>query len=225
MEQAVNKLKEKANEEEISEIMEQFIDEIKSICKDVHAPIAGTDPKKVLHAIGDPYGLALRPQTEEIENKLELVMPDEGIMELLELLQRIGNIDPISDKAKGTLLAMMDHTAEAYYRVAQAAEQFTQIAHECSTQQLMLIMKYAVRPIIHIESNIGMEHEVTEKEERLSTRYNKKGEPDATPKPNGRVTQTRTKDIAHKIAGRNSLLLGMQKLQRWLHTDAGCQHF
>ena len=163
----VNKLKEKANEEEILEIMEQFIEEIKSICKDVHAPIAGTDPKKVLHAMGDPYGLALRPQTEEIENKLELVMPDEDITEPPELLQMIGNINPTSDKAKDTLIAMMDHMAEAYYHVAQAAEQFTQIVHECSTEQLMLIMKYAVRPIIHIESNIGTEYKVPRRKKDL----------------------------------------------------------
>ena len=155
MEEVVKELKEKANDKEISEIMEQFINEVKSICKDVHTPMAGADPKKVLHALEDPYGLALRPQTEEIENQLELVMPEEEVTESQDLLQMIGNIEPILDKAKDTLIVMMDYMVEAYYHVAQAAEQFTQIAHECSTQQLMLIMKYAVRLIIQIEGTIS----------------------------------------------------------------------
>ena len=144
MEQAVKELKEKANNEEIPEIMESFINEVKSICTNIYAPMAGADPKKVLHTLGDPYGLVLRPQSEEIETRLELAMPKEEVTESQDLLQMIGNIELISDKAKDTLIAMMDYTTEAYYHAAQAAEQFTKIAHECSTQQLMIIMKYAV---------------------------------------------------------------------------------
>ena len=140
MEQTVDKLKESAKEEEISEIMKQFIDETKSICKDVYTPMTGTDSRKVLHVMGDFYGLALRPQTEAIEDRLELAMHEEEITEAQDLLQMVGNIEPISDKAKETLIAMMDHTAEAYHHAAQAAEQFTQLTCECLTQQLMLIV-------------------------------------------------------------------------------------
>ena len=93
-------------------------------------------------------------------------MSEEEVTELQDLLHMVGNIEPISDKAKDTLIAMMDHMAEAYYHVAQAAEQFTQTARECSTQQLMIIMKYAVRPIIQIEGTIGTEQKVTRRKKR-----------------------------------------------------------
>ena len=167
MEQAVDRLKESAKEEEISEIIKQFIDEVKSICKDVHTPMTGVDSKKVLHEMGDPYGLALRPQTEAIEDRLELAMPKEEIMETQELLQMVGNIEPISDKGKDMLIAMMDHTAETYHHAAQATEQFTQLAHECLTRQLMIVMRYAVRLIIQIEGTIGSGQKVTEKKKDL----------------------------------------------------------
>lgn len=45
-------------------------------CIEVHTPMMGADPKKVLHSMGDPYGLALRPWTEEIENRMEVAMPE-----------------------------------------------------------------------------------------------------------------------------------------------------
>ena len=67
-------------------------------------------------------------------------MLEEEITETQDLLPMVGNIEPISDKAKDLLIAMMDHTAEAYHHAAQATEQFTELAHECSTQQQMLIM-------------------------------------------------------------------------------------
>ena len=116
--------------------MKEFINEGKAICRNVHTPMTGTDSKKVLHVMGDPYGLARRPQTEVIEERLELAMPKEEITETQDLLQMVGNIEPISDKAKELLIAMTDHTAEAYHHAAQATEQFTELAREC----LMLIM-------------------------------------------------------------------------------------
>ena len=163
MEQAVKVLQEKAKEKEITEIMEPFINKIKSICEDIHTPMEGADTKIVLHTLGDPYGLAPRPQTEETKSKLELAMPEEEAIESRDLLQMIENVEPILDKAKDTLVRMMEHMAEAYYHAAQAAEQFTQIAHECLTQQLMTIMKYAVRPIIQVEGTIVTTEKVTEK--------------------------------------------------------------
>ena len=79
----------------------------------------------------------------------------------------IGKVEPISDKAKDTLVRMMEHMAEVYYHVAQAAEEFTQIAHECLTPQLMTIMKYPVRPIIQVEGTIGTAEKVITKKKDL----------------------------------------------------------
>ena len=62
---------------------------------------------------------------------------------------------------------MMENTVEAYFQAAQAAEQFTQLARECSTPQLMTIMKYAVRPIIQIEGAMDTLGQTTRKRKDL----------------------------------------------------------
>ena len=166
--------------------------------------MAGADPKKVLHALGDPYGLALRPQTEELETRLELAMPEEEVTESQDLLQMVGNIEPILDKAKDTLIVMMDHMAEAYYHVAQAAEQFTKIAHECSTQQLMIIMKYAAWPIIQIEGTVGTEQKVTGRKNDLPDEIPRRVNLTLLLKPDGRVTKMRAQVLTYETAGRES---------------------
>ena len=109
-------------------------------CCEVYAPMRDANIKKILHSIGDPYGLALRPQTEEVENRLEVPMPEEELPEMEDLLQLVGGMEPISDKTNEILIAMVDHTAEAYHYTAQAAEQFTELARACSMSQLMVIM-------------------------------------------------------------------------------------
>ena len=114
LDQAIKELQERAMEEEIEEIMEPFINKVKEICTEVYTPMESTDGKKVLHALGDPYGLALRPQTENIERQLELALPEEEVTEPGELLKMVENIEPISDKAKNMLVKMMENTAEGY---------------------------------------------------------------------------------------------------------------
>ena len=79
-------------------------------------------------------------------------------------------------KAKESLIKMMEHTSEAYFQAAQAAEQFTQLARECSSPQIMAIMKYAARPIIQIKGAIDTSGHITKKKidlpEKLAARVN-----------------------------------------------------
>ena len=64
---------------------------------------------KVLHTLGDPYGLALRPQTEEIETQLELAMPEEEVTESHKTCYKwSGTLSQFWTKPNGTLIAMMD---------------------------------------------------------------------------------------------------------------------
>ena len=143
LDHAIKKLRDRAMDEEIEEIMGPFINEVKEICSEVYTPMESADVKKVLHTLGDPYGLALRPQTEDVKRQLELVLPEEEVTEPEELIKMVENLEPISDKAKELLIKMMEHTSEAYFQAAQVAEQFTQLARECSSPQLMTVMKYA----------------------------------------------------------------------------------
>ena len=61
----------------------------------------------------------------------------------------------------------------------------------------MIIMKYAVRPIIQIEGIIGTKQKVAERKKDLPRTYDKKGEPNPAPKPRGRITQMRAQFLTH----------------------------
>ena len=54
LDQAIEKLRERAMEEEIKEIMGPFINKVKEICSEVYTPMESADVKKVLHTLGDP---------------------------------------------------------------------------------------------------------------------------------------------------------------------------
>ena len=129
-------------------------------------------------------------------------MPEEEVTESQDLLQMVRNVEPISDKAKDTLIAMMDHMAEAYYHVAQAAEQFTKIACECSTQQLMIIMKYAVQPIIQIEGTIATGQKVTGRKKDLPDEITRRVNLTLLPNPMAELLKCEPKSSPMKLLAR-----------------------
>ena len=69
--------------------------------------------------MGDPYGLVLRQQTDEVENRLEMCMPEEELPKAKEMAWRVSNIEPLSDEARDTLISLMEHTAEAHYQATR----------------------------------------------------------------------------------------------------------
>ena len=57
--QTIIDLKTSATEPDIREIMGDFILSTKTCCEEVYPPLRNADVQKVLHSIGDPYGLAI----------------------------------------------------------------------------------------------------------------------------------------------------------------------
>ena len=109
----------------------------------------------MLHSIGDPYGLALREQTDEVEMMLEVVMPEEELPEPEEMVHWANSIEPLSEESKTVLIKMMEQLSEAHYQATQAAQSLADLAKTCSPAQIMTIMKFAVRPLVQLEGTLG----------------------------------------------------------------------
>ena len=59
LEDVVKELQRCANEEEVQEIVKMFIENVKKACTEIYAPMLDSNVMSVLHAIKDPYALAL----------------------------------------------------------------------------------------------------------------------------------------------------------------------
>ena len=155
LQKAVLDLKENATGTEIKEIMGDFITDIKVCCEKIYPPLVNAEVKKVLHSLGDPYGLALREQSEEVETMLEAIMPEEDLPEPEEMVRWANSIEPLSEESKQTLIRMMEQLAEAHYQAGQAAQSMADLAKSCSPAQTMTILKFAARPLVQLEGTLG----------------------------------------------------------------------
>ena len=118
-------------------------------------PLKSVDVEKVLHSMGDPFGLVICEQTEEVESRLEVCMPEEELPEVDEMVRWASSIELLSDESKTTLTSMMEHLLEAHYQAAQAAQNLADLSKTCSSSQLMTIMKFALRPLVQLEGTLG----------------------------------------------------------------------
>ena len=64
-------------------------------------------------------------------------------------------MEPLSNEARTTLTSLMEHTAEVHYQAAQAAKNLAQLSKTCTSSKLMIIMKFAIRPLIQLEGTPG----------------------------------------------------------------------
>ena len=105
--------------------------------------------------MGDLFGLAIREQTEEVEARLKVCMPEEELPELDEMVRWASSIEPLSDELKTTLTSMMEHLAEVHYQAAQAAQNLADLSKTCSSSQIMTLMKFTLRPLVQLEGMLG----------------------------------------------------------------------
>ena len=86
-------------------------------------------------------------------------MPEEELPEAKEMAWMVSNIELLSDEARDTLMSLMEHMAEAHYQATQAVENFAQLSKICTLDQLMIIMKFAARPLLQMEGTLGPKRE------------------------------------------------------------------
>ena len=155
LEEMIDDLRRSTMELSIREIMGDFVLSIKTCCEEIYPPLTSVDIQKVLHSMGDQYRLAIGEQTEEVESRLELCMPEEELPETDEMLRWASSMEPLSDESRTTLTSMMEHIAEAHYQATQAAKDLAKLSKTCTPSQLMMIMKFDVRPLIQLECMPG----------------------------------------------------------------------
>ena len=141
--------------EEIREVMQKLVEDVNEACMKVYAPVTEASILNMVQLVRDPCGLVLCPTTERIENMLEDIMPEEETPEGEEVAHLVQDINPISPEAKDMIVALMDHTAVACHHVGLPAECLLTLVKICTPEQLMIIMKCSIHPMVQVVAAPG----------------------------------------------------------------------
>ena len=110
----------------------------------------------ILRATPDPMCMTLRPVSVETENYLEDVMPEEDIPPGERVAAEVSQIKPITHDQKDMLASLFDNLSVAHERLSRAVGTMSSMCKVMSPEQLMLIMKSSMWPLIQLNTMPGL---------------------------------------------------------------------
>ena len=110
----------------------------------------------ILKAIWDPTCLAIQRQTEEVEAKLEELMPDEDIPESKNIIQDNGKIEELTEQQRQDISEVFKNLDVAHEHLAKSCSLMGVLSQTLSSRQLLLLMKASIRPLVQIITLAGL---------------------------------------------------------------------
>ena len=132
--------------------MKQLVKEFKSNIKRVYPAMEETNVIAVLQMIPDCTCLAMRSQTSEIEGMLEDIMPVEDIPDSENMAAEASNIKPLT---YNMIISLFGNISVVHEYLAWAPGTMSSLCKLLDPQQLLLVMRNAVHPLIQLYASPG----------------------------------------------------------------------
>ena len=153
---AVHDFKWQIKEGEIQDVLKQLIEEVQVIIKWVFPTIAEANIITILRAIPDCTCTALRDQSEEHEKYLEEIMPEEDIPEGEKIVADVSQVKPLTYDQKDLIVSLFDNLSIAHEHLGRAAANMSSLCKVMNPDQLLLIMKCSMRPLVQLSASPGL---------------------------------------------------------------------
>ena len=111
---ALQEFKRQCEAGEVKHILRELLEDMKEVITRVYPSMVEADVKAVLRSIPDPTCLVMRWQTMEVEGCLEELIPDEDILEGLQVVMDISNVKPLMFEQKDMIVSLFDDLAVAH---------------------------------------------------------------------------------------------------------------
>ena len=118
----------------------------------------------VLHLIPDCMCLAMIPQTSEVKGMLEELIPEEDIPEGGKFAAEVSHNCLFTYDQKDMIVSLFDDVSIAHEHLAPAAGTMSSLCKVLNPQQLLLVMKSSVCPLMQLNMTPGLFDPPTKKE-------------------------------------------------------------
>ena len=194
------------------------------IIKQVFPTISEANVIAILRAIPDCTCTALRDQSEEHERYLEEIMPDEDIPEGEKVAADVSQIKPLTYNQKDLIVSLFDNLSIAHEHLGRAAANMSSLCKAMDPDQLMLIMRCSVRPLVQLSASPGLFDTPTHKQRKelsddkaqrvKDTMIRKENARELQKEPHYSPTRLLAATMAHIINKNFGRSVSMSELQR-----------
>ena len=140
---------------EIQDVLKQLIEEVQMVIKWVFPSIAKANAITILRSIPNCTCTALRDRSEEHEQYLEDIMPDEDIPEGEKIVADVSQVKALTYDQKELIVSLFDNLSITHEHLGRAAANMSSLCKVMEPDQLLLIMKCSVRPLVQLSASQG----------------------------------------------------------------------
>ena len=108
------------------------------------------DTRCILRAIWDPSCLAMRKQTEEIETKLEEILPKSDIISGKEIIRHIDEVEPLTKERRQNIGEVFEDLDITHEHLSWSCGLIGVLSHSLSSKQLLLLLKVSIRLLVEV---------------------------------------------------------------------------
>ena len=111
----------------IEDVIKEAVECFREIIMKVVPQVAEANVRTILHSMRDPKCMAIRPQTEEMEQLLEDLMPPKDIPSGSEVASFIEEIVPLTDNQRNLLIELFDDLEVAHKHLGRSCSALSRL--------------------------------------------------------------------------------------------------
>ena len=115
----------------------------------------------IINAVKDKEFKVLLPQTEETEALLEELLPESEIPPAADVARAVREIDTLSGEDQELIAELFDTLEAVHDQLATVSGLIGRLARKLKPNQLTLVLKSSIRPLIQLRSTAGVDMEAT----------------------------------------------------------------
>ena len=163
LEDQMAKIRRKVEEKETTDLLEEILEAFKQILSDLTPAMQLADTRTISKAIHDKYLHTLLPRSDEVEETLQEILPDEELPGASEVIRTVEIKKEMSKEDKMLVAELFSNLEVAHDHMATACGLLSRLSRTLDPPQLLTIVQASIRPLIQLKEVIPLEVKSREK--------------------------------------------------------------
>ena len=161
LEALMRNMKERSEAGDTMELLEQTLENMKTRLVATFTSLDTADINIIINAVKDKEFKVLSPHTEDTEAFLEELLPSSEIPPASDVVRAAREADTLLGSDEELIAELFDTLEAVHDQLATVSGLIGRLAHTLKPNQLMLVLKPGIRPLIQLRTTAGADIEAT----------------------------------------------------------------
>ena len=157
LEDQMAKIRRKVEEKETTGLLDETLEAFKQILSDLTPSMQLADTGTIAKAIRDKYFHTLLPRSDEMEETLQEILPDEELPGAPEVIRTAEMKKEMSEEDKILVAELFSNLEVAHDHMATACSLLSRLSRTLDPPQLLTIVHASIRPLIQLKEVFPLE--------------------------------------------------------------------